>query len=171
MSGTLNLANEPPAPGPRLLVLRLRAGQKCSFVILSETIIGIWTHWSGRASNPCFTPKEDCEGCKKGYPKRWKGYIHCIDKSAHRHVFLELTPMSATSLRGQIPGGSSLRGFSLSAERGRGDKARLAVLIEQYCPKISDLPQAIDPIPTLSELWGLKPDPERQYPGIWPEAM
>jgi hypothetical protein len=152
---TLNTCHMPPPNGPELLIIRLRAGKKLTCVILSHALWGVWTHWNGSRSEPCFSEKSHCNGCKRGLPKRWKGYLHVWDFERRRQVFVELTPTAAESINNQVGLGSVLRGYRVSLERMKGDQSRLIVHVHPMHPDVESLPSAKDPDATLRKLWGV----------------
>jgi len=145
----------PPKAGPQLPIVRhTRAGQRM-FRILSKSLYGIWTHWDGRRSIPCSGENKECYGHVNGMPRRWKGYLHCIDGESKEECFVEITPLAADQLLFQMPVGNSLRGLRLNLTRGPGgQKSRLKV---DVLPAVSDngntLPEEKDPIMTLGRLW------------------
>jgi hypothetical protein len=149
----LNRQDRPPRPGPEIEVLRIKAGATGQCIILSESLWGVWTHWNGRASEPCYSEKKDCSGCKRGYPKRWKGYLHVWDCFARREAFLELTPQSADHVLCQA-GADSLRGYRFQFQRGKGDKARLTVTLLPSV-QLQNMPEPKDPYKVLAYLWNI----------------
>lgn len=150
----LNLEHVPPQPGPRMPIIRIKAGERIGVVILSPSIWGLWTHWAGNHSLPCFAEKSQCEGCKRGLPRRWKGYVHVVVENERRQGFLELTPLSAESLLMQSEKGRPLRGYRFEIKRLAGDKARMHVRSTHPDPSPFGLPHHQDPQSTLMRLWG-----------------
>jgi hypothetical protein len=157
---TLNTCHTPPPNGPELLIVRLKAGKKLLCVILSQSLWGVWTHWNGARSEPCFQERAHCNGCKRGLPKRWKGYLHVWDLERRRQVFVELTPVAAESINSQVGLGSVLRGYRVTLERMKGDQSRLIVHVHPMHTDSDTLPPAKDPAGTLTKLWGT----DRQIP-------
>jgi hypothetical protein len=149
-----NRQNVPPRPGPKIEIRRLRAGQTSTVVILSKSVWGVWTHWNGKVTEPCYEEKKKCPGCKKGLPKRWKGYLHCYDFNRRDECFVELTPISADAMACQVQAGDSLRGYRFRLQRANGDKARLSVTLLPSV-EIPDLPAEKDVQVVLCRLWEL----------------
>jgi hypothetical protein len=149
-----NRQDTPPRSGPELPVVRLKASGSTMVVILSASLWGIWTHWNGSKTEPCYREKKQCPACKKGLPKRWKGYLHCWDYAKKREIFLELTPTSADQLLSQCGKDVPLRGNRMNVNRGAGDKARLRLTVLTAVPP-AELPAGRDPEVTLQKLWGL----------------
>lgn len=153
----INREDRPPRPGPEMQIVRLKSGQELHCTVISPALWGCYVHWAGNRSEPCYADKQKCPGHKKGLPIRWKGYIHVIDNHKQKECFLELTPLSADQLLGQIGSGEPLRGQRLSVRRMAGDKARLKVSLLAHHTAVSsaELPLAKDPYKTLAKLWGI----------------
>jgi len=147
-----------PRPEPERYVRRITAGEKIGFCCLSPHWWSVWIHWDGRRSSPHMKVRGDCEGCKRGTPKRWKAYLHVINLNNNADEFLELTPASAEQLERGIGQDGNMRGWRFSMERGKGDKARLTVNVLAHIsrfPEAGKLKEAQDPKSTLMQLWGL----------------
>lgn len=166
MDPQLNLDPNPPRPGPTLWIFRLKGAEMKTFLCLSRGIFGIWTHWMGRASAPCFADPLVCPGCKNLAPKRWKGYInvHCYE--ARRNGFFELTPVTSDNLLSMYDQGGSLRGERFNVSRGKGDKARLKVQPLQSHQDLSSLPEEVSPEGTLRALWNISALAELWQPDV-----
>ena len=148
--------NVPPS-GPETPIVRVKTSGEHHFRILSRSYYGLWIHWNGQRSEGCFEDRQECSGCKRGLPRRWKGYLHCL--AAERNgadCFLELTPVAITSLLAQCPKGESLRGLRLNVRRtSGGEKGRLRVLVLGDINPGKGLIEEKDPYNTLRKLWGL----------------
>jgi hypothetical protein len=145
----------PPAPGPEIPIERVRANDQRCYVVLSPALWGVWTHWAGDRSMPCWSERKDCDGCKRGLPRRWKGYLHCWNRQTGREAFAELTPLSAENLLAQVPDGAALRGLRLTLKRTAAKNGRLLVLLD---PGVQAIPRGIeakDPCGVLCKLWGV----------------
>ena len=151
----LNRQNHPPRGGPSMPIRRVKAGQRKQFAILSRSLWGVWTHWNGKQSEPCYQEKKQCGGCKRGLPKRWKGYLHAYDFMDKEECFLELTPLACDQLLAQAGDKEPLRGNRVLVERGAGNKARLTVTMLTPVQSVSSLPAEKDPQSALQKLWGV----------------
>ena len=149
----LRLAPVPPNPGPRDEVRRIAGGDDSHFCIISPQIWGVWTHWDNGRTRPCHAEKKQCQGCQLELPARWKGYIHCIDTSKRTDCFLELTPLVAQLLLTGAPKNEPLRGLHIGVSRGKGNKARLRLVVQVGRVIEAQLPPAKDPSPVLIALW------------------
>lgn len=164
-SQRLNREDQPPRAGPVLPILRVRAGELLPCTVLSTNLWGCWTHWAGDRSEPCLLPKIGCPGCKRGLPKRWKGYLHIYSHSHNREGFLELTPASAEQLELQCPDQGQYRGLRIDAKRSPGgNRGRLNLSILRRLEETSHLPPPKDPMKTLNFLWGIHDALDEQHP-------
>jgi hypothetical protein len=148
----------PFSRGPDLYVRRLKAGEKMTFVILSDAFWGLRVHWDsrGRRTQPHYRNKGSCPGCKLGWPQKWKGYLHVLNGAGEE--ILEVTPVMHDAILDQIGPGVSLRGHRFLGSRGQGDKARVTFTAQAHWSLLKasrELPEAKDPKPILLELWGL----------------
>lgn len=150
----LDLQPLPPRGKETLHLMRLKAGDELLCHCVSQAVWGLNTHWAGNHSEPCFKDKKKCDGCKKGLPHRWKGFLHVIRCSDRKEFFVELTSTATALLHDQVPDREQLRGFRLKIYRGRGgNNSRLKA--ELYGDKSLDLrlPEPRDPLPTLQKIW------------------
>ena len=150
----LDVCHVPPKPGPELFFLRLKGNEMHTFTIYSKALFGLNVHFVGKRSAPHYRNPAKCPGCRAKNGKRWKGFLHCFDHNLGQEVFLELTPASATSLLGQLPGRGNLRGNRIQVKRSPGDNGRLFISILTACTSIDKLPEAKDPLESLLKLWG-----------------
>jgi hypothetical protein len=119
---------------------------------------GVYTHWAGNHSEPCYDNKKQCPGHKRGLPLRWKGYVHVFNQVTRNEEFLEFTPTSAKQLLDQFGESNPLRGNRVQMVRGRGDKARLTLTALTAATVTNPgiiLPEPKDPYETLCKLWGI----------------
>lgn len=154
---SLGICEMPPKVGPEIYILRLKASQLYTMTICSEKIFGLFVHWNGRKSEPHFEPQDRCPSCLSNRPKRWKGFLHCFCHELGQEVFLELTPASAHSIRGQLGKDVSFRGNRIQVKRGKGDNARLIIAVLAALPNSNSLPAGKDPLESIMALWGLDP--------------
>lgn len=150
----LDRDDRPPRSGPAFEIKRLKAHAAIHICILAP-IWATWTHWNGRSSEPCFKDHKQCNGHKRGYPRRWKGYVHCVDTATGDEVFLELTPLACHGLLAQLGRNTPLRGQRMRVKRGGGDRARLEIVVSPPHPEPDTLPAPKTPFFVLCKLWGL----------------
>lgn len=161
----LRTLHNPPVAGPQLELLRIKDTNIHPFVILSKGIFGLFTHWDAKAlkgrgaSAPCYRNPDDCDGCRRRLPERWKGYVHVFDMHSRKDGFLELTPTAAAALKAQLTGVDNWRCCRINVSRqGNGEKTRLKVNVFDSVKESPELPQERCPTETLSRLWKLEPD-------------
>lgn len=159
----IDFDNCPPDPGPQLRIERVRANRSLEFVILSD-IFGLWTHWLGDESQPCFKGKP-CPHCKRELPRRWKGYLHALFTNKKGQGFVELTPLTARKIMDLCGTETALRGYRIKIWRHAGDKAHLGVEMLPPCEIKGKLPDAQDPWTVLAKLWKLPGTDKRKLDG------
>jgi len=149
----------PPRPGPNLPLIRIKSAEPKAFIILGSGIRGQWTHWNGKASEPCYEPKEECNGCRRGLPRRWKGYIHVYTVAEKKEGFVEVTPTAADILKHFLPADASYRGECIMLNRSsNSEKGRLKCSVHAPYANVASLPAERDPLETLAKLWKLDSD-------------
>ena len=146
--------DRPPKNGPSVQLLRVTSTELHTFVILSHTLVGYWTHWDGRRTTPCTKKSGECPGCNSKHPDRWKGYLHVWHAEGNVEAFLELTPAAAESVTTGCQDPADLRGERIQVQRSRGGpKGRLSVRFLQKRTDPADLPAQRIPLETLHRLW------------------
>lgn len=150
---------EPPESGPRLKLIRVKARESFNVAIVGTLFHPFWTHWSGRRTEPCTEPKEECAGCIGQWPQRWKCYLHCIREDSLTEGFLECTALNRDRVRELVGGDKMLRGSRLKVLRGNGDKTELRLMLLR--PWIAEhdgeiLPDEQDPEETLRALFSFR---------------
>ncbi len=150
-----NREDRPPQGPKPLKLVRVLKGPAQTYTILSTCLSGVWTHWDGQRSLPCYKARAKCTGCTRALPKRWKGYLCCWVVPQRAKFILEITPRAANQLLAAMPEGRIMRGFLIRVERTKGGRnGRLIVNLVGEDPNISALPAADDPFQTLNFLWG-----------------
>jgi hypothetical protein len=151
----LNRQNQPPHPGPPMLIRRVKKNQTITVTFLCRSVWGLWTHWAGNRSEPCFEDKKDCPGHKRGLPLRWKGYYHVFNHDSRAEEFLEVTPVIADYVNSLLGKDEPLRGNRANVSRGASDNSRMRVNLLTRTAKLDQLPPEKDPMAVLMNLWGL----------------
>jgi hypothetical protein len=144
----------PPA-GPEIWIYRLKAGEKATLIVYGSKVWGVWTHWNGKSSEPCFTPHDLCTGHKRELPAKWKGYLHGFLYEKQQEVFMEFTPTAAKVLKGEVDLGLPLRGSRITMQRTSAQNGRLKVSALAPAPDILKITPEKEPWETLCKLWGI----------------
>ena len=156
----LHTSDCPPPFRPTLTLVRLKAGEQMTFRILSERVFGLYTHWNGKKSSPCLKDPAECQGCKRGYSTRWKGFLHVLNVQTQRQLIFECTAFATSLFLDQVEDRRHLRGLRVLCERSRGaDNGRLKMTLLPGTTSFIDLPVEVCPLATLEKLWGEKPPP------------
>jgi hypothetical protein len=151
------LIREDPTPPRRegeLWVERMKGAQCKEFTVYSSKIWGVWTHWSGSRTVPCFVDRSRCPSCLTKCPQRWKGYLHCYDHRGRRPVFLELTPTAARGLLSFVGEGVDLRGLRVTCKRTSSDRGRLLIAVDGSVAVTDRLAVPVDPYEAVMALLG-----------------
>ncbi len=145
----------PPVHTKTLHLQRIKRGQVVVCTVLSHMLTGVWTHWTGTRTTPCYFHEPTCPGCATQSPRRWKGYLHCWNPSTNSNGIIELTPAAATELLNALPPKSSLRGLQIRLERTKGaNNGRLSCSVIGRHPDPDSIPKECAAWPTLSHIWG-----------------
>ena len=148
----------PPPAGPSMRIIRFKANESCNVALIGSKVRGFWTHWSDR-TEPCTEPKEECVGCLRKWPQRWKGYIHALREDRMEEGFLEVTRLTKETILEQVGGEKFLRGARIKVLRGKGDRTTLRVLLLRGWAaehQDSPLPNEKDPEETLRALFDFR---------------
>jgi len=148
---------DPPANARKKDVIRVVTTESRPFVCLSHSVWGQHIHWFARRSHECTRDFKTCNGCQRGWPDRFKGYLHVADWGLKWDGFLELTQTACGDLITQASPGRTLRGlrFKVSKTKG-GPKGRYLVQVIEGYASDESLIQPLDPIDTLRFLWACK---------------
>lgn len=149
----------PPCEPRTIVLVRLKAGDTLTCRILSKQIWGIWTHWDGAKSHPCILNAGACKGCKDSQPKRWKGFLHCLNVSNRREMIVEVTSFAFSQFLDQLSAEKgNLRGLRVLFERSKGaDNGRLKMSLLASEAGFLELPGEKAPSLTLMKLWKIPP--------------
>src|SRR5947207_7704546 len=157
--GVYRRGGEPPASGPRLKILRVKARETFNVAIIGTAFHAFWTHWSGARTEPCTEPRENCDGCLRQWPQRWKCYLHAIREDCLSEGFLELTSLNRDRIRELLGGDKFLRGARVKVLRGNGDKTELKLMLLRCWAAEHEgevLPDEMDPESTLRALFSFR---------------
>lgn len=154
----VNWLSGPPARDDRRMLRIVRCPKEgfLDLVILSDHLVGVWTHWLDGRTQPCMAPN-DC-GCQRMHiPHRWKGYLACSLTTDRKVVLAELTGEACRciSLQDSPLTGKPLRGLVLRLQRDRRSRGgRVLAGIRSEARVASDtLPRAPDVHEELMRIW------------------
>ena len=134
-------------------------------MIFSTSVWGQWIHWYGRRSHECTSDKGQCNGCQRGWPKKWKGYLHVYRGNKYETAFLEITPFFVQMLDVQVPPPATLRGVQMYVSKTRGGaKGRFIIDVMERRLQEAELRVECDPRPVLQFLWNCKNTSSNQEP-------
>jgi len=151
---------EPSEDGRKCPFLRRvnEPGQIFEAVALASMIFWIVTHFDLKKSRtfPCLAARgsigeildnTECERCKLEYPVRKRGYLHVWSVKDRREEFLEITPTTWCFAKMAWPMLSTLRGWRITAVRGKGRTARLSLTLQEpwHAQDLSKLPEEKTP--------------------------
>lgn len=152
----LNRQDTPPAPGPRAKIYRVKTTTRQIFQVLSPVWWGVYVHWNGKTTEECTgNSKVVCEGHKRGFPVKWRGYLHCLHlNNDGEPCFVEFTPDGAAQIEQQRTEGSTLRNYRIDVSRTSNSKgARYRCVLLEPIGNGANLPLAKDPETELRKLW------------------
>lgn len=148
----------PPERKSRMEILRVTSQESHTFICYSRAVWGQFVHWHSRRTHECTQDKtKQCDGCRAGWPTKWKGYLHVQNLAASWIGFLEITDTAWRLIEGQLGDKKDLRGLRFRIARTKGGpKGRY--LVEVYSDRIDPnvLPPEKDPYVTLRFLWSCK---------------
>lgn len=147
----------PPDSPKRTSVHRVTTASAQQFVIYSRSIFGQWVHWYGNRSHQCTKEKSACNGCQRGWPSKWLGYLDVHNLMMDERQFLEITLTASKLLIRQAPEGKPLRGLQIRVSKTKGGpKGRYMIDVLPRVLDEPDMPVEKDPLPTLQFLWRAK---------------
>lgn len=123
-------------------------------VVLSQSVLGVYTHHFNRRTRPCLGNREACEGCDLKYDRRWKGYLACWERSIGRLELVEITQEAFLRCPGFHVKDGSLRGMVLRLARaGASKNARVTATLTKATWPVGVLPAAFDVKAALERVW------------------
>lgn len=145
-----------PASAPRgYSIWRPGPGQVLRVLVLSNRIVGCWTHFAGQTSTGCPGDPKFCFGCANKLPRRWRGYLACVNVKTQETGIVEITQGAANQWAERLQGGApGLRGYGLTLRR-RAAYARAPVVLEFSTTKAPEdsLPQPFNLEAALRAIW------------------
>lgn len=151
------MIGELPTVRAKLPVLKIKAGMRAEFVVLSDSVLGFTSHWLGARSYMC--PGEDCVACTQGLGARWNGFlvVKVLLPGGSRMMLLELSAGCFDRFIGlvRMEGFGSMAGLSCSAGRTRARGALVIEPIRATGEEFGALVPAIRGWEAIATLYGL----------------
>jgi len=148
---------QPPKAGPKIEIVRITTAEVQKFLILGTAVFGQQIHWYGGRSHECSAIRGECENCKRGWPSKWKGYLHAIRHPDSKECFIELTPTACQTLDALIPAEENFRGKLLNFSKTKGGKhGRFIISVTATTANMHGAPAELDPVNILRYLWACK---------------
>jgi len=123
-------------------------------VVLSASVLGVYTHHMNKRTRPCLGSREACEGCDLRFDRRWKGYLACWDRSKGRLELVELTQEAFLRCPALELKKGQLRGMVLRLARaGASRNARVTATLTPATWQPGILPPAFDVKSALERVW------------------
>lgn len=147
-------------------LIRLGKSEKHKTIILSEKLIGIWTHYYKRRTIPHEEP--DCPACRDKNARRWYGFLACWAPSSDFRYLLELTPQASEPLLDYQSRRKTIRGLEIMVRRcGDRPNSPCETIIPREQQGNLALPPSFDVKEALMIIWGLAmpADPATGKPG------
>lgn len=101
-------------------ILSPKPGQTLNLVILSDTVLGVETHYFGERTRPCEGDESSCLGCQAKLQTRWKGYLVVWTGNGQPQAIAELTTEAYRRCQPLQDRTTSLRGRKLKVSRPPG---------------------------------------------------
>ncbi len=147
----------PPPPGPHREFRVVKNVEEKRAVVVSPRIWAHHIHWLGNVSCPCESEVGACTLCNENKPRRWQGYLFCLDYSADssKGFFLCITPKAGYELMGAEEYKNGLRGKVILYRRAtRSASSALILRFDAYLQRdFSHLPDDLNPKPYLEQLF------------------
>lgn len=132
-------------------------------VILSDHLIGCYTHYFAGRTQPCQTG--NCDACNANNQRRWHGYLLVWNPTNGYRLVLELSHHASAQLAETTKTLTTLRTLAIAARRvPEKPNGKIILEIERTSHKPDELPPPIDTAKYLLHLWGVKRSPLKTDP-------
>jgi hypothetical protein len=128
--------------------------KRVELLIVGWPLVGIFTHYQGDRTVPCYEEINQCAFCQAGYNPRWKGYLACYAAGPGRKVIGEITAGACRACPDLVDPSCSRRGYRL--ELMRMGTARNSLVRARLLPPIPNapIPDGFPVEDALLHLWG-----------------
>jgi hypothetical protein len=138
-------------------VRRCKPGKPVEGIILSDTLLGKYTHHMDGRTQPHVDG--DCRGCARGISMRWHSWIFCKDFKSPAIFIMEFPAIGANQMYRFEREYGGLRGYSVKQIRV-GTKENGRIRLQEYPDRVSplSLPPCPDIVAVMSKMWEIRPD-------------
>lgn len=155
-------------------ILSPKPGQTLDLVILSDSVLGVETHYLGERTRPCEGDEESCLGCRAHLQTRWKGYLVVWIGNGKPQAIAELTTEAYRRCPPLQNPKVSLRGHKLRLTRAAGKpNGRVRAELGEFMLGWENAPLPLDLECALYRIWFTtrrnKPAPGMPDPGPGPD--
>lgn len=135
-------------------LLRLKAADKFSGVVLSSDMIGCYTHWWGGRTQPCVG--KECKACKANSETKWKGWMACLITKTAEIVITEFTHATVDEVTRFFDQHRTFKGSTVRLVRiGPRANGKLAVSFNDTRSQYTLLPECPNVPAILARMWGV----------------
>ncbi len=147
--------------------LKVHPGKGLTSTILSQRVLGVYTHWVGQRSLPCNS--RDGEHCLVDHRTagryRWQGWVAVLPIAGHAPGFVSLTE-AVVKANPYLRTAKTLRGATLHLWRsGENKESKMLCRVAAGGEPRADLPIPPSTVEFLCRLWNI------QYMGKLPEGI
>ena len=154
----LDRCDKPERKAEVLWIETVKGNERQKFIVYSPSIFGVYQHWTGKRTVPCFKNRDHCPGGHKEGNRKWRAYVHAWSFKRSEPVFIQLTDEAVNKWYRQISKGLTLRGQIIYVIRSEKDNGRLHVEVDPNVhPDPKRLPPEVDPLPSLWRMWAIEP--------------
>lgn len=123
-------------------------------VLVSQSLLGVFTHWIDGRTRPCLGSREECVGCDLKLPRRWKCFLGAFNPASGRLGILEVTQEAFLRCRQLNEDSGKLRGLTVRLIRtGLAKNARVTALVGARVTAGATVPPSFDVKAALERVW------------------
>lgn len=152
--------DEPPALDTRYVpIIDAQPNTTHHFVVLSPSLVGVWTHYHLERTIPCTGRTTGCLCGPLKLARRWKGYLCCWWPTAGRICLAEVTIDAHRNAPHLFEAGRNLRGMMLGMYRLTAKKNGPVRVFEEgriSSDELEKMPVPVDVMRCLYAIWGIE---------------
>lgn len=151
----------PPIDTRFVPIVRATVGTTQHFVILSDALVGVWTHYHMLRTIPCIGRRTGCICSTVQLAKRWTGYLACWWPQQGRQCLVEVTIDCHRNAPKLFAPGRNLRGTAIGlfrlVQRANGP-VRMYEEGKMSGDELEKVGPPVDVMRCLYATWGYSPD-------------